>query len=81
MKHFVYILKSLKDSKYYIGVTKDLEKRFNEHDSGYSKSTKSRRPFRLAYKEEFENIREAYKREKYLKSLKNRVHLEKIINN
>lgn len=79
MQHFVYILKSLKDNKYYIGVTKNIQKRFNDHNQGRSRSTKSRRPFELVYSEQCVNINIAYSREKYLKSLKSRSQIEKII--
>lgn len=38
--HYLYILKSLKDSKLYIGQTSDLRKRLAEHNTGQNKSTK-----------------------------------------
>lgn len=44
---YVYLLKSLSDNKYYIGQTKDVDKRITEHNSGRIKSTKNRRPFKL----------------------------------
>ena len=53
MTYFVYILTSLKDSKRYIGMTSDLNRRLNEHNSGKVKSTKNRRPLELIYTEEF----------------------------
>ncbi|MEI6479299.1 MAG: GIY-YIG nuclease family protein [bacterium] len=31
---FVYILKSLKDGRYYIGSTSDIEKRVERHNHG-----------------------------------------------
>ncbi|MBZ0180937.1 MAG: GIY-YIG nuclease family protein, partial [Melioribacteraceae bacterium] len=40
MTYFVYILTSLKDSKRYIGMTSDLNRRLKEHNSGKVKSTK-----------------------------------------
>jgi len=78
--HTVYILKSLKDDGYYIGVTNNISRRLKEHNSGLSRSTKARKPFTLIYEEKYENINNAYSREKYLKSLKNRKKIEKIIN-
>ena len=53
MTYFVYIFTSLKDSKRYIGMTSDLNRRLNEHNSGKVKSTKNRRPLELIYTEEF----------------------------
>jgi len=64
----VYILQSLKDNKTYIGYTNNFERRFKEHNSGKSKSTKYRAPFKLIFKEEFENSIDAKKRELWWKS-------------
>lgn len=63
----VYILKSLIKDRYYIGCTSDLEKRLKAHNSGKTKSTKPYRPWILIYAEEFDNKKDAYKREYYLK--------------
>jgi len=43
----VYLLKSFRDGKNYLGSTKDLRKRLKEHNSGKVRSTKHRRPFVL----------------------------------
>lgn len=67
--------------KYYIGQTNNLERRLFYHNSGYSKSTKSGIPWKLVYQEEYESRLEAMKREKQLKSNKNKSYLEKIIQN
>lgn len=64
---YVYILKSLKDGKLYIGFTRDLRKRLKEHNSGVSRSTKSRTPFELVYYEAYKSRSDAEKREKMLK--------------
>lgn len=64
---FVYILKSLKDKNLYIGYTKDLRRRFKEHNSGLNRSTKHRGPFRLVYYESFSSKDDAKKREENLK--------------
>jgi putative endonuclease len=61
--HCVYVLKSLGDSKNYVGVTGDLEKRIKAHNWGRVSSTKPRRPFELIYVEEFESREIAEKRE------------------
>jgi len=75
----VYVLKSLKDEKLYTGISRDIEKRLKEHNSGMTKSTKLRRPFKIIYKETFENRINARKREKYLKSGIGREFLKSII--
>ncbi len=64
----LYILRSLKDRKLYIGITNNYKRRFNQHNLGQSKSTKARRPFLLAYEEHFDTKSEAMKREWYFKN-------------
>lgn len=75
----MYILQSEKDGRYYIGSTDDLGKRLARHNSGYSRYTKNRGPFKLVYKEEFASRSNAKKREYYIKSLKSRPAIEKLI--
>jgi putative endonuclease len=79
MQYYTYILKSKKDNSYYIGYTQVLIKRIKEHNKGLSKFTKSRRFYILVFKKEFKTRKEAIKYERYLKSLKKRMYLEKII--
>lgn len=64
----VYILQSIKDKKTYVGSTNNFERRFKQHNTGKSKSTKYRAPFALLFKEEFETSVEAKKREIWWKS-------------
>ncbi|MEA2007377.1 MAG: GIY-YIG nuclease family protein [Patescibacteria group bacterium] len=68
MNYYLYILQSSKDNNYYIGITENVEKRLSQHNSGKTKSTKSRTPFKLIYKERYDSRAEAREREKYLKS-------------
>ncbi|HJW15513.1 MAG TPA: GIY-YIG nuclease family protein [Flavisolibacter sp.] len=70
MSYYVYILKSLKDGKYYIGSTSDVVARLNFHNSGLQRSTKSRIPFVLIYQEELPDKTSALKREKQVKNYK-----------
>ncbi len=76
MKHYVYILKSCKDSKRYIGMTSNLEKRLVEHNSKKTKSTKGRGPFELEYFEEFDSFLAARNREKYFKTAAGRRYIK-----
>ena len=78
---WVYILQSLKDKKYYIGSTGDLTRRLAEHNRGQNKSTKHRKPFKLIYQEEFEEISDAKNKEKIIKSYKGGNAFKKLINN
>ncbi|OGU36508.1 MAG: hypothetical protein A2068_07060 [Ignavibacteria bacterium GWB2_35_6b] len=74
----VYVLKSLKDEKRYIGFTSDLERRLSEHNLGKVKSTKNRKPFELIYTENFSTKPGAAEREKFFKTHKGRDFLDSI---
>lgn len=75
----VYVLKSKKDGKYYIGSTNNLEKRLMRHNKGHSRYTKNRGPFEIVHKEDYNTLSEAKKREYYLKSLKSSMAVQKLI--
>jgi len=49
--HYVYVIQSKKDKKWYTGYTYDLRKRFKEHNESKVCSTKGRGPFELIYYE------------------------------
>ena len=65
--YYVYILKSSKDNKLYIGSTNNLRKRLEEHRSGQVDSTRPRIPFNLMYYEAYASERDARYREHNLK--------------
>lgn len=77
--YYVYVLRSKKNKVWYTGLTDDIRKRFNQHNSGSACWSKNRGPFELIYCEVSRNIADARSREKYLKSgmgkryLKNRL--------
>lgn len=64
---YLYIIKSFKDGKLYIGSTNNLVRRFKEHNDGLVFSTKYRRLFKLVYYEAYSVEAEARKREHNLK--------------
>ncbi len=66
--YYTYVLKSKKDGKFYMGVTKDIKRRFLEHNKGLVEATKSRRPLILVYCEACLNEKDVVKREKYFKT-------------
>jgi len=66
--HYIYILQSLKDNKFYTGYTKNLKLRFEQHNKGLVVSTKNRKPLKLIYYEACLNQQDATHREKYLKT-------------
>lgn len=63
----------------YIGSTNNVYRRIDEHNKGKSTFTKNKGPWTLIFVEHFETRKDAYRRELYLKSLKKRSSLEKII--
>lgn len=77
--YYTYVLISNKDKKLYIGYTKNLKLRFEQHCNREVMSTKHRRPLDLIYYESCLLVDDAKKREKYLKTyhghmfLKNRL--------
>jgi len=68
MRFHVYVIYSEDFDKIYIGMTSSLEKRIYAHNNLPKSWTKSFRPWRLVYTEEFEEKTQALSREKELKS-------------
>ena len=76
--NYTYIVRC-KDGSLYTGWTNDIEKRIKAHNEAKgSKYTKSRRPVKLVYYEEFQTKEEAMKREYAIKHMR-RKEKEKII--
>jgi putative endonuclease len=76
----VYVLRSLKNKKRYVGFTKkEPELRLREHNLGSSRWTKSNGPFKLIYRELYNDKTIALKRERFLKSGQGRKFLDQII--
>jgi putative endonuclease len=78
--YYIYLLKSIQNNQVYIGFTGDLKQRFKDHNSGFVKSTKPFRPWKLIYYEAYLNEKDARERERQLKyfgkaygQLKNRI--------
>jgi putative endonuclease len=80
MNHYVYIIKSLKVKRFYVGYTTDLERRLIEHNEGNTRSTRPFMPWKMIYYEIFDNRSEAYKREWHLKHSKGHKEKLEIIN-
>ncbi len=74
---YVYILKSLKDDKLYVGYSSDLKRRLKEHEVGKNFSTKYRRPFKLIYYEAYSAEEDAKTREKFFKTGWGRNYIKK----
>jgi len=76
---YVYILRSGKDGKHYVGSTDDLKRRLREHNEGQVESTRSRRPLTLEAYVAFREEAVARSLETYLKSGSGIVTLRKRI--
>ncbi len=61
-------MQSIKDYNFYVGYTKYLKNRLEEHEKGKVNSTKNRQPLKLVYYEACINQKDATHREKYLKT-------------
>ena len=77
--YFVYVIQSDVDGRFYKGLTKDIENRVKEHNSGKTKSTRPYKPWKLVYLEEYKTREEARKRELFLKSGEGRELLKHIL--
>jgi putative endonuclease len=66
--YYVYILQC-NDESYYTGVTNNLDERFAQHESGYVATcyTFKRRPIKLVYSVQMDDINQAIALEKQIK--------------
>ena len=79
MLFYVYIIQSLIDNSYYIGYTKNLEKRVFQHNNAKTGYTSKKSPWILIYSESFEIKSLALKREYFLKNQKSSNFIKKLI--
>ena len=77
----VYVLQSLSDSSFYVGMALDPVRRLNEHNAGRSKYTKGHTPWKIIYEEKQPDWAAARLREKYLKTAAGKKWLYKQLNN
>jgi putative endonuclease len=70
MSYYAYLVQCADDTLY-AGITTDLERRVEEHNTSElgAKYTRARRPVRLVYSEQFLTRSEAQKREAQFKKL------------
>ena len=65
--YWLYVLKSVATQRHYIGISSNSHKRLDQHNGGKVRSTKSYRPWKLIYAQEFSTKKEARQREIFLK--------------
>jgi putative endonuclease len=80
MIHYIYILQSLKDFKYFIGETADVEAMLRFHNAGLQLLTRSRIPFKIIHTEIIPDRSIALKRKRELKSWKGGNKFKDLIN-
>lgn len=83
MAHYLYILHSKLTNAYYTGETHDLEERITKHNNHtYKKSfTKTATDWEVILTFECSNRSEALYLESFIKKMKSKVFIEKIISN
>ncbi len=83
MDYFVYVLESQVDGSLYIGSTSQVQSRLVRHNSGRSRYTARKMPWKLMIEIPCQGKSEALELEKRLKSWKNparvRVYIAKIL--
>jgi putative endonuclease len=65
---YVYALVSQRDGRIYVGMSRNVEQRLNEHNAGRVKSTKGFTPWELLHYELSGTAEQARAREKYYKA-------------
>ena len=71
---YVYVLRSVLDRQFYVGLTRKLSGRIEAHNRGLVNSTKKRRPFELVYWEACLNESDAARREVFENGLGKKIH-------
>lgn len=65
--YYVYLMRSKKTGKFYIGFTSDLRKRLSQHNTKESGTTNAYAPYELIYYEAYKAKKDAIVRENKLK--------------
>ena len=77
--YFIYVLQSIKSRSRYVGSTKNVDKRLEEHNTGRVRYTKGRMPWTIVYTEQYQTRSEAMRKEKLLKSGQGRKFLDSLL--
>ncbi len=77
--HYVYVLQSEKNGRFYVGYAGDVERRVEEHNRGKVRATRYLRPLEVVYSEEYVTASEARQREQEIKAKKSRKYIEGLI--
>ena len=74
----VYVLRSSKAGRRYVGSCEDLDQRLRRHNLGHSKATRHGIAWTLIHSERFCSRTEASKKERYYKSGRRREELDQL---
>ncbi|MCF7824983.1 MAG: GIY-YIG nuclease family protein [Candidatus Marinimicrobia bacterium] len=74
--YYIYVLQSMRFDYRYVGRTKDLKRRLEEHNAGRTSSNTAYKPFQVLYVEEVQGYTAACRREKYLNSSAGRRYIK-----
>jgi putative endonuclease len=79
--HFVYIVYSLSSDTYYVGETTDVELRLQQHRNSFFKNayTSKAQDWELKLTLTFKSIEEARTAEKFIKQMKSRAFIERLL--
>ena len=75
---YVYILRSIKTGRRYVGSCANMEERLRRHNAGHSKATRHGIPWILVHSESIPTRAEAAKKERYYKSGRGRDELNRL---
>jgi len=75
---YLYVLRSERTGRRYVGSTQDVEQRLRQHNSGQSLATKHGAPWGLIHHEQFLTRAEALQRERFYKTGKGRELLDRL---
>ncbi|MFO7657855.1 MAG: GIY-YIG nuclease family protein, partial [Bacteroidales bacterium] len=79
MTYYFYILYSRDRNAYYIGHTGNLQQRIQKHKTNHKGYTGKTGDWELIYVEVYSSKKEAYKRERVVKSWKSRKRIEELV--
>ena len=77
--YYVYVLHNPLKNFIYIGYSEDLKNRIISHNKGEDKSTKSYLPLERIHYEAYKDIKDAKRRELYLKSNRGKTTLKTML--
>ena len=77
--HYIYVLISQRNGRYYTGFAADPKRRLGDHNEGKVRATRYLRRWKLAYTEALPDAAAARKREYEIKSKKSRAYIESLI--